>query len=105
MDDIITLIACFLIPLVGVLVFIVKSVKEYHEAQQGLDSIRSTMKELGGNGFIANHIDPLRPPNTGSNVMPPLEPKPKHPKLTNCKNCGAPLHGNKCEFCDTEYDW
>ena len=27
------------------------------------------------------------------------------PKLTNCKNCGAPLHSNRCEFCDTEYDW
>lgn len=25
------------------------------------------------------------------------------PKITNCKNCGAPLHGRKCEFCDTEY--
>ena len=24
---------------------------------------------------------------------------------TNCKNCGAPLHGNKCEFCDTEYHY
>lgn len=28
-------------------------------------------------------------------------------KLTNCKNCGAPLHyeGNycKCKYCDTEY--
>ena len=22
---------------------------------------------------------------------------------TNCKNCGAPLHGHKCEYCDTEY--
>ena len=22
---------------------------------------------------------------------------------TNCKNCGAPLHGSKCEFCGTEY--
>lgn len=27
----------------------------------------------------------------------------KKPKITNCKNCGAPLHGNKCEYCDTEY--
>ena len=35
MDVVTTLITCFLIPLVGVLVFIVKSVKEYHEAQQG----------------------------------------------------------------------
>ncbi len=22
---------------------------------------------------------------------------------TNCKNCGAVLHGNKCEYCGTEY--
>lgn len=20
-----------------------------------------------------------------------------------CKNCGAPLHSKKCEYCDTEY--
>ena len=24
-------------------------------------------------------------------------------RLTNCVNCGAPLHGNKCEYCGTEY--
>lgn len=23
---------------------------------------------------------------------------------TNCKNCSAPLHGNVCKFCDTEYN-
>lgn len=23
---------------------------------------------------------------------------------TNCKNCGAPLHGHICQFCDTEYN-
>lgn len=23
--------------------------------------------------------------------------------MTNCINCGAPLHGNKCEYCRTEY--
>lgn len=22
---------------------------------------------------------------------------------TNCHNCGAPLHGYKCEYCGTEY--
>ena len=22
---------------------------------------------------------------------------------TNCKNCGAPLHGHICKYCDTEY--
>lgn len=25
------------------------------------------------------------------------------PRVTNCKNCGAPLHGNRCEYCGTEY--
>lgn len=24
--------------------------------------------------------------------------------MTNCKNCGAPLTGGKCEYCGTEYD-
>lgn len=23
--------------------------------------------------------------------------------MTNCVNCGAPLHGNICEYCGTEY--
>lgn len=23
--------------------------------------------------------------------------------MTNCKNCGAPLHGSRCEYCGTEY--
>lgn len=23
-------------------------------------------------------------------------------KITNCPNCGAPLHGMKCEYCGTE---
>lgn len=24
--------------------------------------------------------------------------------MTNCKNCGAPLHGGKCDYCGTEYE-
>ena len=39
--------------------------------------------------------------------MHSLYSKPIKSKLTNCKNCGAPLHyeGNycKCKYCDTEY--
>lgn len=31
------------------------------------------------------------------------DPEPEKPKLTNCKNCGAPLTGTKCEYCGTEY--
>lgn len=22
---------------------------------------------------------------------------------TNCRNCGAPIKGNRCEYCGTEY--
>lgn len=29
--------------------------------------------------------------------------KVKNHNFTNCKNCGAPLHGNICEYCGTEY--
>ena len=25
------------------------------------------------------------------------------PKVTTCKNCGAPLHNAVCEYCGTEY--
>lgn len=24
--------------------------------------------------------------------------------MTNCVNCGAILHGSKCEYCETEYN-
>ena len=27
----------------------------------------------------------------------------KEPLPTNCKNCGAPLHGSRCDYCGTEY--
>lgn len=27
----------------------------------------------------------------------------KTTSLTNCKNCGAPLTGTKCEYCGTDY--
>lgn len=62
-------------------------------------------------------IDIHNPPNRGSNVITPKNPhvivfplpeddsrqtiSRKHP--TNCKNCGAVLHSNICEFCGTEY--
>lgn len=25
--------------------------------------------------------------------------------MTNCPNCGAPLKGNRCEYCGTRFDW
>lgn len=39
-------------------------------------------------------------------VPPPTKKYKDRPQVavpTNCKNCGAPLHGRKCEYCDTEY--
>lgn len=29
--------------------------------------------------------------------------EPRRPRVTNCKNCGAPVHNNICEYCGTEY--
>lgn len=31
-----------------------------------------------------------------------MPPRPRK-KLTNCKNCGAPLKGSVCEYCGTVY--
>jgi hypothetical protein len=28
---------------------------------------------------------------------------PKKALITNCNNCGAPLHDHNCEYCKTEY--
>ena len=25
------------------------------------------------------------------------------PRVSTCKNCGAPVHNNICEYCGTEY--
>lgn len=34
-------------------------------------------------------------------IKEPEEPKVLQP--LECKNCGAPLHGSRCEYCGTEY--
>ena len=30
--------------------------------------------------------------------------RPPRTNPIQCKNCGAPLHGNKCEYCDSVYE-
>lgn len=32
-----------------------------------------------------------------------LPAEPSKPRVINCKNCGAPVHNNICEYCGTEY--
>ena len=109
MDNVIMTILLFGIPLSVVVVsgvgVIIKIIKDRIEEQRLINDIGSSLKKLGSNGYITNHIDAFHPPNKGSNVIAPSKKQHKPPKLTNCKNCGAPLHSNKCEFCDTEYDW
>ena len=39
---------------------------------------------------------------TIQNAIDYLEKKNLKPKL-NCLNCGAPITGNKCEYCQTEF--
>jgi recombinational DNA repair protein RecR len=105
MEDILTLIACCLVPFITALFLIVKTIKEHHETQQVLNNMYSKTKELGGNGFISNQMDLIHSLDECRDKMSKLEHQHKSPKLTNCKNCGAVLHSNKCEFCGTEYDW
>lgn len=38
-----------------------------------------------------------------SNPLPNKTTPREKPVLTNCKNCGAPLHGSVCEYCGTVY--
>ena len=49
--------------------------------------------------------DKWNPENCPSLWMPLSSESSKtdKPKITNCKNCGAPLHGSICEYCGTEY--
>lgn len=117
MDDVIFVIISLLIPFIGVIGLIVQIHNKHKYEERNIEYIRSKLeniyqynqyKKLGNNDNIVNYlnrcIDEEKPPNKDSNVVtPPI--KHKSPKLTNCKNCGAPLHSNKCEFCDTEYDW
>lgn len=61
-------------------------------------------KDLGGNGVLIHYINRcIEEIGTPNMDVPTI--KSMTPKLTNCKNCGAVLHSNRCEFCGTEYDW
>lgn len=37
---------------------------------------------------------------TGAENIPT---EPPRPRVTTCKNCGAPVHNNVCEYCGTGY--
>ena len=58
------------------------------EAVVNLDQLIEAIRVLGDavRGFSGTHktIEPVKKPRT-------------------CSQCGAPLHGNKCEYCNTEY--
>lgn len=32
-----------------------------------------------------------------------ISTEPPRPRVTTCKNCGAPVHNNVCEYCGTVY--
>lgn len=61
-------------------------------------------KDIGGNGALIHYINRCIEEIGISNTDVPTI-KSMTPKLTNCKNCGAILHSNRCEFCGTEYGW
>ena len=60
------------------------------------DSTRDLLIQIAGNGSEGSFH------RTFENDMA----EPQTPKMlpTNCKNCGAALHGYKCEYCGTTYN-
>lgn len=57
------------------------------------------------NPFIINNILTINEirKELGLKPIELVTPETVNRKLTNCKNCGAPLTGNKCEYCGTIY--
>ena len=49
------------------------------------------------------------PPNRGSSIQSPARSSlsvshpVRIPRFSNCPNCGAPAHGNHCEYCGTDF--
>ena len=68
-----------------------KHVDHLHKVQEA-EELKALIKEINKFQKVAHDF-----PNTKTvdhnNLALPL----------NCKNCGAPLHGHICKFCDTEY--
>lgn len=118
MDDVIgNIVILCVLSIIGIIaiLYIRFKVKEYEEMQReeyeekpkddcedsDVDYVK-IYKDLGCNGVFIHYIDHCIEEQNVSDVT---TAKNMIPKLTNCKNCGAPLHSNRCEFCDTEYDW
>lgn len=93
----------FILPLISVVACLIKTHIDYNEEKalmdvtrqkindscnEYLDDLISRYKEMGGNGYIVNKE---------------IKPEKKKTYPTNCKNCGAVLHSNVCEFCGSEY--
>lgn len=38
-----------------------------------------------------------------SNVHASESRQTEYKNITNCRNCGAPVKGHKCEYCETRY--
>ena len=68
-----------------------KHVDRLHKFQEA-EELKALITEINKFQKVA-HDFPNAKTSDHSNVALPL----------NCKNCGAPLHGHICKFCDTEY--
>lgn len=96
----IILLVVTVFPLIFVIGF---AIKAHIETKQIHNQFVKDMEHIHKSDFEFRRAQALinnwesKPPNKGSNVQPPRNIP------VNCKNCGAPLHGHKCKFCDTEY--
>lgn len=61
--------------------------QQYLEREDGTIDMSITVCEL------------IKPSTTRPDAKRPI----KSPCITNCRNCGAPVKGNECEYCGTRY--
>lgn len=52
------------------------------------------------NGWMHRKMNPI-----AKNIEKCEKQKTLEPKLITCQCCGAPLKGNKCEYCGSTYIW
>lgn len=103
----ITLICVVVVPFVCVFSFSKFQSASIKEWERYTDLIKKSYEALDSNMPIDSVEEKLfiMSPNElrKSMGMEPIPPPKKEERLYNCPNCGAPITGDKCEYCGTVF--
>ena len=99
--DIVSTILVFILPIAAAIIaYDIKRLIESSTSLTSYDSKENSHNNALGGVSYQEFLD-----NYQNLVAGSQDSKSKSSSIpTNCKNCGAPLHGNRCKFCDTEYN-